>query len=43
LNRTTSTSAVVREARSLGFVRPGERLYIVTGIPEWRSRHQQSR
>ena len=30
------TSAFVeREARRLGLVRPGERLFIVTGIDEW--------
>jgi cell division protein FtsB len=31
---------VEREARRLGLVKPGERLYIITGIDEWnRSRH----
>jgi cell division protein FtsB len=37
-----SDAALVREARRLGFVRPGERLYIVKGIPEWR-RAQRAR
>lgn len=32
----TSTAALVREARRLAFVKPGERLFIVKGIPEWR-------
>ena len=27
------------EARRLGLVKPGERLFIVKGIPEWRRRH----
>jgi cell division protein FtsB len=27
---------VEREARRLGLVRPGERLYIVKGVEEWR-------
>ena len=31
-----SDAVLVREARRLGFVRPGERLYIVKGIAEWR-------
>jgi hypothetical protein len=35
---TTSTDALAREARRLGFVKPGERLYIVKGIPAWRAR-----
>jgi cell division protein FtsB len=29
-------SFVEREARRLGLVRPGERLFIVTGIQDWR-------
>jgi cell division protein FtsB len=31
-----SDAMLTREARRLGFVRPGERLYIVKGIAEWR-------
>jgi cell division protein FtsB len=31
-----SDAVLVREARRLGYVRPGEHLYIVKGIPEWR-------
>ena len=34
-----SVSALVREARRLGFVKPGERLFIVKGIPAWRRAH----
>jgi cell division protein FtsB len=30
---------LVREARRLGLVKPGERLFIVKGIPEWRRKH----
>jgi cell division protein FtsB len=33
---STSTDALAREARRLGFVRPGEHLYIVKGIQAWR-------
>jgi hypothetical protein len=36
LARTTSVEALRREARRIGYVRPGERLFIVQGIPEWR-------
>jgi cell division protein FtsB len=32
----TSNAALVRDARRLGYVKPGERLYIVKGIPDWR-------
>ncbi|MBD0338477.1 MAG: septum formation initiator family protein [Thermoleophilia bacterium] len=32
----TSTEALIREARRLAYVQPGERLFIVKGIPEWR-------
>ena len=31
--------ALVREARRLGLVKPGERLYIVRGISSWRKKH----
>ena len=31
--------ALVREARRLGLVKPGERLFIVKGIPQWRAKH----
>ena len=32
----TSEETVLREARKLGYVRPGERLFIVKGIPAWK-------
>ena len=35
----TSTAALLREARRLALVKPGERLYIVKGIPAWRRKH----
>jgi cell division protein FtsB len=34
-----TTDQLVREARRLGLVKPGERLFIVKGIPTWRKRH----
>lgn len=33
---STGDSALVREARRLGLVRPGERLFIVKGIEAWQ-------
>jgi hypothetical protein len=36
LEAQTSTAALVQEARRLALVKPGERLFIVKGIPEWR-------
>ena len=30
---------LIREARQLGLVKPGERLFIVRGIPAWRKHH----
>jgi len=33
---STSVEATRREARRIGYVRPGERLFIVKGIPAWR-------
>jgi cell division protein FtsB len=36
LERSTSVAALRREARRIGYVRPGERLFIVKGIPAWK-------
>jgi cell division protein FtsB len=38
LAATTSLGALAREARELGYVRPGEHLYIVKGIEAWKKR-----
>jgi cell division protein FtsB len=35
LQASTSLEATRREARRIGYVRPGEHLFIVKGIPEW--------
>lgn len=40
LARTTSDAALAREARSIGYVKSGERLFIVKGIPAWQRRHR---
>lgn len=34
-----TSDQLVREARRLGLVKPGERLFIVRGIPSWRKKH----
>ncbi|HSL64928.1 MAG TPA: septum formation initiator family protein [Gaiellaceae bacterium] len=36
-----SDAVLVREARRLAYVHPGERLFIVKGIPEWRRAHER--
>ena len=35
LSETRTPAALVREARKLGYVKPGERLFIVKGIEAW--------
>lgn len=35
----TSEVALVREARRLGYVKPGERLFVVKGVTDWRRAH----
>jgi cell division protein FtsB len=37
LRYVSSADAIAREARRLGYVKPGERLFIVKGIPAWRA------
>jgi cell division protein FtsB len=39
LEASTSSDALAREARRLGFVRPGEHLFIVKGIAAWKKAH----
>jgi cell division protein FtsB len=39
LANSTSDAALVREARQLGLVKPGERLFIVKGIEAWQRAH----
>jgi cell division protein FtsB len=39
IRTSSSGEALVREARSLGLVKPGERLFIVKGINAWRAKH----
>jgi cell division protein FtsB len=39
LAQSATSNQLVREARRLGLVKPGERLFIVKGIPAWRHTH----
>jgi hypothetical protein len=41
LNVATSTDELAREARELGYVRPGEHLFIVKGIKAWQKVHSR--
>jgi len=36
LARSSTLDALAREARRMNLVRPGERLFIVKGVQEWR-------
>jgi cell division protein FtsB len=36
IDEAATPAFVEREARKLGLVQPGERLFIVTGIDEWK-------
>ena len=40
LRYASSEEAVAREARRIGYVKPGERLFIVKGIPGWRAQQR---
>jgi cell division protein FtsB len=39
LEASKSPEALAREARRLGLVKEGERLFIVKGVQEWRRAH----
>ena len=43
LRHASSDAALAAEARTLGYVRPGEHLFIVKDIPQWRHRQHASR
>lgn len=43
LESTTSVEATRREARRIGFVRSGEQLFVVKGIPDWRRERRSLR
>jgi cell division protein FtsB len=39
LSAASSTQELARAARELGYVRPGEQLFIVKGIEAWKQAH----
>ena len=43
LVNSTSVEATEREARRLGYVKPGEQLFVVKGIPAWRKARSAAR
>lgn len=43
LAASTSLEATRREARRIGWVRPGEQLFVVKGIPAWRKAQRKVR
>jgi cell division protein FtsB len=43
LRHASSDAALAAAARTLGYVRPGEHLFIVKDIPQWRRRHHAAR
>ena len=43
LVNSTSLDSIEREARRIGYVKPGERLFVVKGIPAWRQARSSGR
>lgn len=43
LRDASSPAVLADEARSLGYIRPGDHLFIVKNIPQWRRRQNPSR
>ncbi len=43
LVNSTSVDSIEREARRIGYVNPGERLFVVKGIPAWRKARSTGR
>ncbi|HJQ75563.1 MAG TPA: septum formation initiator family protein [Gaiellaceae bacterium] len=42
LRRASSLTVLASEARSLGYIRPGEHLFIVKDIPQWRRKQHRA-
>jgi hypothetical protein len=42
LENSATVAALSREARRMSLVRPGERLFIVKGVAEWRRTHART-
>ncbi len=43
LRQASSPAALAAEERLLGYIRPGEHLFLVKDIPQWRRRQNASR
>jgi cell division protein FtsB len=43
LRHASSLAALAAEARTLGYIRPGEHLFTVKDIPQWRRRQHAQR
>ncbi len=43
LSHSLAGPGLLRQARRIGFVRPGERLFIVKGIERWRKEQEKRR
>ncbi len=43
LQRASSLPVLAREARTLGYILPGEHLFIVKDVPQWRQRQRRAR
>ena len=41
LERASSPDVLAREARALGYIRPGEHLFIVKDVPQWRQKRHR--
>ena len=42
LRRASSLAVLAREARNLGYIRPGEHLFIVKDIPQWKRKQHRA-
>jgi hypothetical protein len=42
LVNSTNVDSLEREARRIDYVKPGERLFVVKGIPAWRKAHSRA-
>jgi cell division protein FtsB len=43
LRRASSLAVLAREARTLGYIRPGEHLFIVKDVPQWQRQKRARR
>lgn len=42
LKRASSPAVLAREARALGYIQPGEHLFIVKDVPQWQHRRHRA-